>query len=64
MGSSELVFESADAETNLARFHSLQASEPRIEDFYGRARELQELPNRKSTRVAEYLPDADVTIRE
>lgn len=35
--SSELVFESTDAETNLARFHSLQASKPRIEEVYGRA---------------------------
>lgn len=62
--SSELVFESADAETNLARLRALQGSQLKIEDAYGHTLAWQELPNRKATRVAEYLPGADVSIRE
>lgn len=58
--SSELVFESPDAEVNTARFEALSAHRPALEEAYGASLDWQSLPNRKATRVAEYLPDADV----
>ena len=62
--SSELVFESPDAEINLARFTSLMAQRATVEQVYGGALDWQELPGRKATRVADYLPDADVASEE
>ncbi|MBT9273626.1 DUF4268 domain-containing protein [Phycicoccus sp. MAQZ13P-2] len=62
--SSELVFESPDAASNTARLHTLRAKAQLIEDHYAGALDWQELPGRKSTRVAEYLPGADVTLEE
>lgn len=62
--SSELVFESADADVNIDRFRALQTSQMKIEEVYGHSLDWQDLPNRKATRVAEYLNDADVTDEE
>ena len=59
--SSELVFESPDADLNTARFQALQAHREEVEASYGGPLEWQELSGRKATRVADYLPDADVT---
>jgi hypothetical protein len=56
-----LVFESPDADLNTARFQALQAHREAVEASYGGPLEWQELPGRKATRVADYLPDADVT---
>lgn len=62
--SSELVFESPDADVNLARFTALKARQADIEQVYGSGLDWQDLPGRKATRVADYLPDADVTSEE
>ena len=62
--SSELVFESPDAELNLLRFQTLEAKQAEMEQAYGQALAWQDLPGRKATRVAEYLPDAEVTSEE
>lgn len=59
--SSELVFESSDADLNIARYQALRAHRDAVESTYGGPLEWQELPGRKATRVADYLPDADVT---
>jgi hypothetical protein len=58
--SSELVFEDAHAEVNATRFRALERVRTEFEASYGSPLQWQELPNRKSTRVAEYLLDADV----
>jgi hypothetical protein len=58
--SSELVFESPDADINTSRFEMLQATREPLETAYGGVLEWQSLPERKSTRVAEYRADADV----
>lgn len=62
--SSELVFESPDPAVNTARLASLLASRAAFEVHYGGALEWDELPSRKSTRIVEYLPDADVERQE
>ena len=62
--SSELVFESSDAAINMARFDELKAHQQEMEAAYESPLDWQALPGRKATRVAEYLPDADVTIQE
>ncbi|WP_206665874.1 DUF4268 domain-containing protein [Pedococcus bigeumensis] len=62
--SSELVFESTDAELNLSRFHALETDQARVERAYGQPLNWQELPERKATRVADYLLDADVSVEE
>jgi len=62
--SSELVFESPDDATNTARFELLAAQKDRLEAAYGGGLDWQPLPGRKATRVADYLPDADVAVRE
>lgn len=59
--SSEVVFESPDADLNTARFHALGAHLESIERAYGGPLDWQELPGKKATRVAEYLPEVDVT---
>ena len=61
---SQLVFESPDAEINLARFEALKAKQSTMEQVYGLPLDWEELPGRKATRVAEYLPDADVSAEE
>lgn len=58
--SSELVFESPDAEVNTARLQTLSAGRSTFEIHYGGTLEWESLPNRKSTRIAEYMADADV----
>ena len=62
--SSELVFESPDAEINAVRFDALSTHRPQIEAAYGAVLDWQPLPGRKATRIAEYLPDADVSVDE
>lgn len=62
--SSELVFESPDAEANTSRFLSLRERKLPMEEAYGQPLEWQELPGRKATRLADYLPDADVSNEE
>ncbi|WP_433165870.1 DUF4268 domain-containing protein [Kribbella sp. CA-247076] len=62
--SSELVFDSPDADLNLARFRALKAHQPKLEQAYGQPLDWQDLPDRKSTRVADYLPDADITTED
>ena len=59
--SSELVFESPDALVNTARYESLLEQRRDLEAAYGGPLDWQELADRKATRVADYLPDADVT---
>lgn len=58
--SSEVVFESPDPELNRARFEFLLARQAEMEAAYGGALDWQELPDRKATRVADYLPEVDV----
>lgn len=60
--SSELVFESPNADVNLARFQALHSSHEQMEVAYQGALDWQELPGRKATRIADYLPDADLTL--
>ncbi|WP_202978435.1 DUF4268 domain-containing protein [Serinicoccus chungangensis] len=60
--SSELVFESPDADVNRARFEALSDRRSEVEAAYGGPLDWQSLPGRKACRVAEYLPDADVTV--
>ena len=62
--SSELVFESPDADLNTARFEKLQARQVELDGSYGDVLDWQELQGRKATRVAEYLAGADVTAEE
>lgn len=62
--SSELVFESPDAAINTTRFEALETHRQELAAAYGGALEWQSLPGRKATRIAEYLPDADVTMQE
>lgn len=62
--SSELVFESPEAESNVARFQALEVLRATLEDAYGGPLDWQELPTRKATRIADYLPDADVSFEE
>lgn len=56
--SSELVFEDADADVNTRRFAALKERRVAFEAAYGGTLEFQELPDRKSTRIAEYRPVA------
>lgn len=59
--SSEIVFESPEADLNTARFEAMHAIKPALEGAYQGPLDWQALPSRKATRVADYLPDADVT---
>lgn len=59
--SSELVFESPNADVNLARFQALRLRRDVMETAYQGPLDWQELPGKKATRVADYLPDADLT---
>ena len=43
-------------------FQALQVHRQQMEALYGGPLDWQELPGRNATRVAEYLPDADVTL--
>lgn len=61
--SSEIVFESPDPSVNSVRFEILQTRQAEFEAAYGGPLVWQELPGRKATRIAEYLPDADVSTR-
>jgi hypothetical protein len=61
--SSELVFESPDANVNLARFQALRARQAEMEELYGEPLDWQD-PGRKATRVADYLPGADVALED
>lgn len=58
--SSELVFEDREAEVNTARFMRLSALREQFESAYGGALDFQGLPERKATRVAEYLETATI----
>ena len=58
--SSELVFEASDPAVNTARFMALRARRADLEAAYGSALDWQDLPDRKATRIAEYLVDADI----
>jgi hypothetical protein len=58
--SSELVFESRDPVINTARLQALRVRRAEAEAAYGRDLDWQELPGRKATRIADYLPDADI----
>jgi hypothetical protein len=62
--SSELDFESPETDTNTARFEKLQARQLELDEAYRGVLDWQEMQGRKATRVAEYLPDADVTAQE
>ena len=59
--SSELYFESPDPELNTALYESLFASREQLEDAYGGRLDWQPMEGRKATRIAEYLPGAEVT---
>ena len=61
--SSELVFEHRDADINTSRLQQVQARQDELEQAYGAALDFQSLPNRKATRIAEYLPAATVTVQ-
>lgn len=60
--SSEVAFESPDAEVNAARLEALRAGQSAFEMHYGGPLEWEEMANRKSTRIAEYLPGADILL--
>lgn len=60
--SSELDFESPVAEVNSARFEVLLSRRPELETVYGKGLGWMPLLKNKSTRVAHYLPQADVTL--
>jgi len=62
--SSELVFESPNGALNTARLEMLREQRRELEAAYGSSLDWQDMPGRKATRVAEYLPDADVAVRE
>lgn len=62
--SSELVFESPDADVNTARFQRLHARRGEMETAYEGVLDWQALPDRKATRIAEYLPDAEVSTEQ
>ena len=59
--SSELDFESRDAELNSAAYESLPASRAQFNQTYGGTLEWQPMEGNKSTRIAEYLAGAAVT---
>lgn len=58
--SSELYFESWDAERNTAAYESLLASRNQFDQAYGDGLDWQPMEGRKSTRLAEYLTGASV----
>jgi len=58
--SSELYFGASDSDLNTARFETLSVVRDEIEDAYGATLDWQAMPGRKATRIAEYLPGADV----
>lgn len=59
--SSELVFESPNADVNLTRIQALHLKRRLMEAAYEGPLDWQELPGKKATRIADYLPDADLT---
>lgn len=56
--SSELYFEHSDADINRTRWQYFHDQRVAMEAAYGGTLEFQDMPNRKGTRIAEYLPDA------
>lgn len=58
--SSQLVFEHPDAMVNTARFDVVESRRLEMEQAYGGKLEFEPLSNRKATRIAAYLPEADV----
>ncbi len=58
--SSQLVFEDPDATVNAARFDVVESRRLEMEQAYGGKLEFEPLPNRKATRIADYLAEADV----
>jgi hypothetical protein len=58
--SSQLVFEDPDATINTARFDVVESRRLEMKQAYVGELEFESLPNRKATRLAEYLPGADV----
>lgn len=58
--SSQLVFEDPDPEVNQTRFDAVVTRLGEMAATYVGTLDFEPLPGRKSTRIAEYLPDADV----
>lgn len=58
--SSELYFESTDSDVNTTRFEALFKVKDELEGAYYGPLDWQPMPGRKATRIADYLPDADV----
>jgi Domain of unknown function (DUF4268) len=56
----EFNIETGDAERNLEIFNALAGKRSEIEDAYGRPLSWEELPTRKSCRIADYKDDCDV----
>lgn len=57
----ELYIDSGDEEQNLALLRALENQRETLESVYGRPLTFEELPDRRATRVAEYLESADVS---
>lgn len=57
----ELYVDCGDADGNLELFGVLEAQRQALEEAYGRPLEFEPLPERRASRVADYLEDADVT---
>lgn len=56
----ELYIDSGDEERNLELLRALEAQRKTLEGTYGRPLTFEELPERRATRIAEYLENADV----
>jgi hypothetical protein len=57
---SELYFGSSDPELNAARFEVVQQQRELFEQAYGKELSWEQLPGKKASRVADYLPGASV----
>jgi hypothetical protein len=57
----ELYVDCGDADRNLELFGVLEAQRQALEEAYGRSLEFEPLPDRRASRVADYLDEADVT---
>jgi hypothetical protein len=57
---SELYFGSSDPEVNAARFEVVQQQRELFEKAYGKELSWEQLPGKKASRVADYLPGASV----
>ncbi len=57
----ELYIDCGDADRNLALFKALEAQRDALENHYGRPLIFEALPDRRATRVADYLDGADVS---